>query len=262
MDLYLGYFFAIVIGLVLGLTGGGGSIMTVPVMVYIIGLNPVTATAYSLFTVGATSAVGTVRNIIDKSVDIKTGLLYAIPSLIGVYFSRKFIISSIPAAIFYEDEFIITKDKLLMVVFAIVVFIIAFTMLRKRDENQKKKRREKPVLMALKLLAAGVIVGFVGAGGGFLFTPLLLYAAKLPMKKAVATSLLIISINSLLGFTGDIGNIVIDWTFLLCFSLFSIGGIFLGIYLNRFINEKQLKTGFAWFVIAISLFVLTKEIVF
>lgn len=262
MIVYFGYFCAILIGLILGLTGGGGSILTVPVFVYILGLNPVTATAYSLFTVGTTSAVGTLRNLKDGLVDIKTGLLFAIPSLIGVFISRKFFISSIPDEIFWNDTFIMTKSRLLMLVFSIVIFAISLSMLRKKEVNADENPKQNAVTLTLKLLIAGMLVGFVGAGGGFLFTPLLLYVAKLPMKKAVATSLLMIAVNSLLGFTGDIGNIEIDWSFLLLFSLFSISGIFLGIYLNRFINEKQLKTGFAWFVMVVAIMIFIREFVF
>ena len=263
MTVYFGYFCAILIGLVLGLTGGGGSILTVPVLVYIMGLNPVTATAYSLFIVGTTSAIGTLRNIKKGLVEIKTGVLYAIPSLIGVFISRKFIISTIPSEIIWSDDVIVSKDALLMLAFAMVIFAVAISILRKKDPKPgRRERKESVFLVTLKLFFAGILVGIVGAGGGFLFTPLLLYVAKLPMKKAVATSLLIIAINSLLGFTGDIGNIAIDWMFLLTFSLFSIIGIFIGIYLNRFINEKQLKTGFAWFVLAVAVFIFTREIVF
>lgn len=263
MTLYLGYFCAILIGLVLGLTGGGGSILTVPVLVYVMGLSPVTATAYSLFIVGSTSVFGAVRNLKKGLVEIKTGLLFAIPSLIGVYISRKFFIPAIPTVIFSNENLAVTKDVLLMVAFAIVIIAVALSMLRaKGDTIDAHPGKQSPVVLGIKLFTAGIVVGFVGAGGGFLFTPLLLYVAKLPIRKAVATSLLIIAINSLLGFTGDIGNMVIDWSFLLIFSLFSIGGIFLGIYLSRFVNEKQLKTGFAWFVLTVAVFILTKEIVF
>lgn len=260
----IGYVCALAIGLVLGLTGGGGSILTVPVLAYIIGLDAVTATAYSLFIVGTTSAVGTLQNIRKGLVEIKTGLLYALPSLAGVYLSRKIFIGSIPKIVYYGEDFVITKDTVLMLGFAVVILSVSLSMLRKKPSTNEtiQTKNENPFLIGIRLFVAGILVGMVGAGGGFLFTPLLLYVAKLPMKKAVATSLLIIAINSLLGFTGDIGNIAIDWNFLLLFTSFSIAGIFLGIYLSRFVNEQQLKKGFGWFVLTIGIFILLKEIVF
>lgn len=259
-----GYVCALSIGLVLGLTGGGGSILTVPVLAYIVGLDAVTATAYSLFIVGTTSAVGTWQNIRKGLVEIRTGLLYALPSLAGVYLSRKIFIGSIPKIVYYGKNFVITKDTVLMLGFAAVILSVSISMLRKKPSATEiaPTKTENPAVIAIRLFIAGILVGLVGAGGGFLFTPLLLYVAKLPMRKAVATSLLIIAVNSLLGFTGDIGNIIIDWRFLVLFTSFSIVGIFIGIYLSRFVNEQQLKKGFGWFVLTIGIFILLKEIVF
>ncbi|PZQ77848.1 MAG: permease, partial [Flavobacterium johnsoniae] len=114
----------------------------------------------------------------------------------------------------------------------------------------------------IQIFMVGVVIGLVGAGGGFLIIPALVYLARLPMKKAVGTSIFIIAINSLIGFTGDIGNIAIDWRFLFIFSFISILGIFAGIYLNKFINEKNLKKGFGWFVLTMSILILTKELLF
>lgn len=263
MTVYFGYGCALLIGLILGLMGGGGSIMTVPVLVYIMGLNPVTATAYSLFIVGTTSAFGTVQNLKNGLVEIKTGLLFAIPSLIGVYFSRKCIVPAIPDVIFQTGGYTLSKNVFLMVLFAIVIFAASLSMLKggahQADADTAKEHHKAFII--LQLFLAGILVGIVGAGGGFLFIPLLIYLAKLPVKKAVATSLLIIAINSLIGFTGDATTIPIDWLFLLLFTMFSIVGIFTGIYLNKFINEKQLKKGFAWFVLMMAVFILAKEII-
>ena len=259
---YIGYGFAFLIGLILGLTGGGGSILTVPLLVYVMHYNPVTATAYSLFVVGATSAAGTIQNIRKGLVEIKAGLWFALPSLAGVFLSRKILIGKIPRIVYSQNGFSITRDELLMIGFAILILAVAVSMLRKRPEKNLPDIQPNRLVTAIRLLVAGVLVGLVGAGGGFLFTPLLLYVAKLPMKKAAATSLMIIAINSLLGFTGDIGNIVIDWRFLLIFTSFAIAGIFGGIYLSRFVNDRQLKTVFGWFVLAMALFILAEELVF
>jgi uncharacterized membrane protein YfcA len=259
---YIGYGFALLIGLILGLTGGGGSILTVPVLVYLLQFNAVTATAYSLFVVGVTSVFGTVQNYRKGLVELKAGIWFALPSLAGVYLSRKFLIGAIPEIVYGNGSLMVTKDALLMIGFAIVILFVAVSMLRTRRENDFPNSEKNIVVTMLRLFMAGVLVGLIGAGGGFLFTPLLLYVAHLPMKKAVATSLLIIAINSLLGFTGDIGNIFIDWGFLFMFTAFSVAGIFIGIYLNRFVNEQQLKKGFGWFVLGMALFILAEELVF
>jgi uncharacterized protein len=259
---FIGYGFALLIGLVLGLTGGGGSILTLPVLVYVMQFNAVTATAYSLFVVGASAAAGTIENFRKGVVEAKAGLWFALPSLAGVFLSRKFVIGAIPDIVYQKGSFTLTKDETLMVGFALIILAVSISMLRKKTESNYPNTKKNIVLTAMRLFAAGILIGLVGAGGGFLFTPLLLYVAHLPMRKAVATSLLIIAINSLLGFTGDIGNIAIDWVFLLLFTAISILGVFIGIYLNRFVNEPQLKRGFGWFALAMALFILAEELVF
>jgi uncharacterized membrane protein YfcA len=259
----LGYIGALLIGLVLGLTGGGGSIMTVPVLVYVMGLNPVVATAYSLFIVGTTSAFGTIQNIKKEVVDIKTGLRFAIPSLISVYLTRRFIVPAIPEILFQNTNFTLSKSTFLMVLFAVVMFAAALSMLKKKSFRvNPKDKNPKLVFTILKIAIVGVLIGLIGAGGGFLIIPALVFMAKLPMRKAIATSLLIISINSLIGFTGDIGHFIIDWPFLLSFSAFAVIGIYIGIYLSKFIPENQLKKGFGWFVLIMAIFIFIKELFF
>jgi uncharacterized membrane protein YfcA len=264
MIAYLGYFGALLIGLILGLTGGGGSILTVPVLVYVMGLNPVVATAYSLFIVGTTSAFGTIQNFKKGVVEIKTGLQFAIPSLVAVYLTRKFIVPAIPEILFHNTHFTLTKDTFLMVLFAVVMLFASLSMLKTKKggiENTIPKNNNL-LLVIGKLFSVGILIGLIGAGGGFLIIPALFFIAHLPMRKAIGTSLLIIAINSLIGFTGDIGNIMIDWNFLLGFTTIAIIGIYIGIYLSKFIRESRLKKGFGWFVLAMAVFILTKEIFF
>lgn len=146
-----------------------------------------------------------------------------------------------------------------MLLFAIVMLMAALSMIRNK-KSEKSDVAPNPVITVIQIFMVGVIIGLVGAGGGFLIIPALVYLAKLPMKKAVGTSIFIIAINSLIGFTGDIGNIDIDWRFLFIFSFISILGIFAGIYLNKFINEKNLKKGFGWFVLTMSIVILAKEL--
>ncbi len=260
---YLGYVCALVMGIILGLTGGGGSIMTVPILVYVVGLNPIIAAAYSLFIVGTTAAFGTIQNIKNGNVMIKTGLLFAFPSLIGVYLSRMFLIPLVPDVLFQFNNFVVTSRLVLLTLFAIIMIFAALPMIRDRKQIDSTTRTDfDKFWMAVQLFFAGILVGLVGAGGGFLFIPILIYVAKLPIRKATATALMIIAVNSLTGFTGDLPNMVMDWKFLFAFTTFSVIGIYSGIYLNKFINEKRLKTGFGYFVLAMAAYILIKEILF
>jgi uncharacterized protein len=254
----LGYIGALLIGLVLGLTGGGGSILTVPILVYLLAIQPVTAMAYSLFIVGITSGFGAFQNYKKGLVDFKNGFLFAIPSFVGVYLTRRFLVPLLPD-VFIEAPFLVTKDFFLMLLFAIIMILAAYSMLKKKTEKTDNTSVSF-LQLGLQTFSIGILIGLVGAGGGFLIIPALVLFVKLPMKKAVATSLFIITLNSLIGFLGDVQNLSIDWTFLLSFTSLSVVGIFIGIYLNQFINESQLKKGFAYFVLVMAGFILVKEI--
>ncbi len=259
----LGYVGALIIGLVLGLIGGGGSILTVPLLVYLLSVEPVLATAYSLFIVGSTALVGAIRNAQKGMVDFKTAIIFAIPAFIAVYSTRKFLVPAIPNELFSIGDFLITKDIGIMIFFALIMLLASISMIRnKRKESDEETvvNYNYPLIIAEGLLV-GVLTGIVGAGGGFLIIPALVLLAKLPMKKAVATSLLIIAIKSLIGFIGDVENLEIDWQFLSIFSALSIGGIFVGIWLNKFIDGKKLKKGFGWFVLVMAVYILLKETV-
>lgn len=262
MESFFGYVGALCIGLILGLTGGGGSILTVPVLVYLLGIPPVTATAYSLFIVGTTSGFGAIRNYFNGLVAVKTAVLFAIPSFIAVFLTRRIVVPTIPDTILKTTYFTLTKDTFLMGFFAVIMFLAALAMLRKKatcDETASESTKNNFLILIPQVFLIGMVIGLVGAGGGFLIIPSLVFFAKLPMKKAVGTSLLIIAINSLIGFTGDLKNLDADWNFLLTFSLVSVFGIFAGIYLNRFVNETQLKKGFGWFVLLMAVYILLKE---
>lgn len=258
----IGYLGALLIGLVLGLIGGGGSILTVPILVYALTLNPVLATAYSLFVVGATSLVGAVKNMMKGMVDFKTAIIFAIPAFIAVYLTRAFLIPAIPVDLFTIGNFLITKNLAIMLFFAVIMLLASISMIR----NKGKETDEDTVinynypLIIIEGLVVGGITGIVGAGGGFLIIPALVLLAKLPMKKAVATSLFIIAIKSLIGFLGDVQNLEIDWKFLLSFTALSIVGIFIGIWLNKFIDGKKLKKAFGWFVLVMGIYIIYKEL--
>ena len=255
----LGYIGALFIGLVLGLTGGGGSILTVPILVYLMNISPVTATAYSLFIVGTTSTFGAIQNYRKNLVDIKNGFLFAIPSFIAVYLTRKYIVPKIPNTII-ESPFLLSKNTFLMVFFAVIMVFGALSVLKKKSQNTTTEENRNLILIGIQTFIIGIIIGLVGAGGGFLIIPSLILFVKLPMKKAVGTSLFIIAMNSLVGFIGDVQNLIIDWIFLLTFSTISIVGIFIGMYLTKYTNESQLKKIFAYFVLLMAAIILLKEI--
>jgi len=258
----IGFAAAILIGVSLGLIGGGGSILTVPVLVYILGIDPVLATAYSLFVVGSTSLVGAGTYMKKGLVNYKTALVFAIPSFIAVFLTRKFLVPALPDPLFAVGEALITKNIGIMVFFAIIMLAASYSMIR---GNNKKEGVEDEIkfnfpLIALEGLVVGVITGIVGAGGGFLIIPALVLLAKLPMKMAVGTSLMIVAAKSLIGFLGDLSTQTIDWQMLLIFTSLSIVGIFIGSALSKRINEKILKTGFGWFVLVMGIYIISKEL--
>lgn len=259
----LGYLGALVIGIVLGLIGGGGSILTVPILVYALTLNPVIATAYSLFVVGTTSLVGAIKNISKGMVDFKTAIIFAIPAFIAVYVTRAFLIPAIPEELFTVGVFTVTKNLGIMLFFAVIMLLASVSMIRNKgkESNEDAQIVYNYPLIIIEGLVVGIITGIVGAGGGFLIIPALVLLAKLPMKKAVATSLFIIAIKSLIGFLGDVQNLEIDWTFLLSFTALSVVGIFIGIWLNKFMDGKKLKKGFGWFVLVMGIYIIYKELV-
>ena len=252
---------ALLIGIVLGLTGGGGSILTVPILVYVLSVNPITSTAYSLFVVGSTALVGTIRNAQKGMIEYKTAFVFAIPAFIAVFLTRKFIIPSIPDVIFNFNDFVFTKDLSIMIFFAILMFFASISMIKGRKEVKIKKDIVfNYPLIIIEGFVVGILTGLVGAGGGFLIIPALVLFANLPMKRAVATSLLIIAVKSLIGFLGDFGNIDINWSFLLSFTSISVLGIIAGIWLNNFIDGKKLKKLFGYFVLLMSIFIIIKEL--
>jgi hypothetical protein len=254
----LGYVGALFIGLILGLTGGGGSILTVPILVYLMNISPVTATAYSLFIVGTTSTFGAIQNYRKNLVDIKSGFLFAIPSFIAVYLTRKYIVPRIPDIII-EAPILITKSTFLMLFFAVIMIFGALSVLKKKSQDTNNEEKRNLILIEIQTFTIGIIIGLVGAGGGFLIIPTLILFAKLPMRKAVGTSLFIIAMNSLVGFIGDVQNLIIDWRFLISFSILSVVGIFIGMYLTKYTNENQLKKIFAYFVLLMATVILLKE---
>ena len=257
---------ALLIGISLGLIGGGGSILTVPVLVYAAGISPVMATAYSLFIVGGTSLVGAGNYFTKKLVHVPTAIIFSIPSFIAVYSVRRYVIPLIPDSVFTIGDFVVTKSILIMVVFAIIMLFASVSMIRAKNEEVDNEdvaniKFNYPLISAEGLLV-GALTGFVGAGGGFLIIPALVMFAKLPMRLAIGTSLLIIAIKSLIGFIGDVQNITgIDWSLLGIFTVVASSGIFIGSFLSKKIEVNSLKKVFGWFVLLMAIYILMKELI-
>ncbi|MGB5418193.1 sulfite exporter TauE/SafE family protein [Algibacter sp.] len=256
----LGYIGALIVGLVLGLIGGGGSILTVPLLVYLLGYNPVVATAYSLFVVGTTSMVGTYQKYKKGLVDFKTGLAFSFPSFIAVYLSRRYLVPGIPESLFSIGDFQLSKEMGIMIFFAIIMLLASISMIKKGKEKEVSAKSQPYYKTFAQGLIIGTITGIIGAGGGFLYVPALVLWANIPMKKAVGTSLIIVTINSLIGFTGDLQTLDIEWTFLLIFTLISIIGIIIGVFLSKFISGEKLKKSFGYFVLLMAVYIIYKEL--
>lgn len=260
----IGYVLAVIVGITLGLIGSGGSILSVPILVYVMGIEPVLATGYSLFIVGTTALVGGLQKARQQLVDFKKVLLFGIPSVIAVFTTRRIVVPNIPEVVLSNAYFTLHKSVLIMSVFAVVMIVAAVRMIRpfkmKEDEAKHKINIYKIIGNGLFI---GCIAGFVGAGGGFLIIPALIFLAKTPMKIAVGTSLFIVATQSLIGFLGDLhSEQTIDWKFLLVFTSFSIVGIFIGGAISKVASGEKLKKGFGFTVLAMGIYIILRELVF
>ena len=260
----IGYIGALLMGTVLGLVGGGGSILSVPIFVYIFGINPMQATGYSLLVVGLTSLIGSADYMKRGLVEYKIGAVFAVPALVSVYLTRRYLMPALPDSIFEFGEFILTKELLIMGSFSVIMLLASFSMIKRsnvRDALVTEKKFNYPLIILEGILVGGV-TGFVGAGGGFLIIPALVVLAGLKMKEAVGTSLIIIAVKSLIGFSGDLQTLPnIDWSFLLSFTVLSIIGMLVGIFLSRKVSSSILKPAFGWFVLVMASMMLIKELV-
>jgi uncharacterized protein len=263
-----GFIAFLCIGLILGLIGGGGSILGVPVLVYLMNYSAVEATTYSLFIVGFTSLIGAVSYLRKGEISGEAILQFGLASLVTVFCVRKFVMPAIPETIPVFNSGL-SKHVMIMILFSILILSSSLSMIRKRKANNLSQVKwdeftrsplGKPFIILLGV-AVGAITGFVGAGGGFIIVPVLIFFLGLKFKKAIGTSLCIIAINSLVGFTGNIGNQHIDWTFLISISGMSIVGILLGSLLSGKVSSRKLKPAFGWFTLVVGIFVLIKETV-
>jgi len=259
-----GYFASALIGVSLGLIGGGGSILTVPVLVYLFGVDPIVATAYSLFIVGSTSLVGTLPKYREHLVNLKTAVIFGIPSILAVYATRAWLVPLIPDPIFHVGSLAVTKPMFIMALFAVLMVFASVSMIRAKkngsDAEPAGPQQFNYPMILLEGAVVGVLTGLVGAGGGFLIIPALVLFSKLPMKQAVGTSLLIIAAKSLFGFLGDITHYHLDWLLLGVVTALAIAGIFVGNRLSRKIDGVKLQKAFGWFVLVMGVYILVREL--
>ncbi len=259
----LGYIAMLFVGLSLGLIGGGGSILTMPILVYLFAVSPVLATSYSLFIVGCASIFGVWRYHLQGLVDYKTAIVFLTPSFLGTYMARHLLLPFIPSML-ELDGFAISKDQLIMVVFALVMLGASISMIRPQTSSAQKI--DKGWKGIAKLIALGFTVGFVaglvGAGGGFLIIPALVVFGGLSMNTAVATSLFIISANSMVAFAGDLlGGVTIDWSFLAAATGVTTLGLFAGVRFSSSVSPVVLKVSFGWFLLLMGTWIISKQLI-
>ena len=258
----IGYLAAIIIGLSLGLIGGGGSILTIPILVYLFNIDPELATSYSLFIVGATSFSGSFSHYKMGNLQLKSALYFAVPSVVSILIIREVIFPKIASTLFSIASYSVSKDFLIMLVFSVLMIAASVSMIRKGKPEVTNFKTNYPRLAIIGFIV-GIVTGFLGAGGGFLIIPALLFFANLPMKQAVGTSLLIITINSIIGFAGDIYiGTPIDYTFLLSVAAMAFIGMLIGTHLSKKIDGAKLKPIFGWFILIMGIYIIIKEVLF
>ena len=260
----LGYAGAMATGFVLGLLGGGGALLSIPVLVYLFKIEASVATGYSLFLVAITASIGAVQNIREKFIDYTAALYYGIPSVITVFVVRRFVMPSLPKVFFHINGYAVDKNHFILFVLCLVMFIAAYKMISSANTNTDDTPHEtNHFKLAFYAIFIGAFLGLVGVGGGFLMVPALIYFANVSPKKAIGTSLLLVAINSFIGFAGDVSSSTsIDWKFLCIFSLFSITGVILGNYAATLIHNNKLKVYFGWFILVVAILMVVKELFF
>lgn len=258
-----GYLAAVLIGISLGLVGGGGSVLTVPVLYYLFGIDALTATAWSLFIVGVTSSIGSVTYFRKKEIDIKTAVIFGLPSVAAVFATRAWLLPALPDPLLHFGDLVISKPLFLLLLFAVLMLLSAYGMIRKEKSKEPATAHKKMnyVVILLEGTVVGTLTGLVGAGGGFLIVPALVLLSGLPMKKAIGTSLLIIAAKSLAGFLAEAGDVGAGWPTLLAITGCAIAGVFAGNAIGGKIDGNKLKPFFGWFVLAMGIYIIIRELI-
>lgn len=258
----LGYVASLVMGITIGLLGGGGSILTVPILVYLFAIRPSEASTASLFIVGCISLIASVQYKIKNVADWKTGILFSLPSLVGIFVARSVVLPVIPDVIELPFGISLEKDSLILVTFAVLMIAASTSMIRVRSLSAVETRTQSTVLVGLQGMVVGFVTGFVGAGGGFLILPVLVNVLMLPMKVAIGTSLFIIAINSLFGFSVSAlsGAAIIDWHVQLMVLALGLAGSFIGAKLSGKMDEQKLKKMFGWFILSMGVIIILERV--
>lgn len=259
----IGYLIALIAGILLGLIGGGGSIIIVPLLIFIFHIEPLLATTYSLFIVGASSLSGVFSKYKKGLVDFKAAFIFGLPSATAVFFTRKFVIPIIPRTIANINGLVITKQSLLLLIFGTLMILASLSMIlgKNKDNGLSNKRPIRPFMVILQGGLEGIITGLVGAGGGFLIIAILVLFSRLSIQIAIGTSLLIIAVKSLIGFSVDVTKYTINWQFLLLITSLTVIGIFVGNKLSNKFSNESLKKVFGWFVLAMGIYIIIRELV-
>ena len=258
----IGYISLLFVGLILGTLGGGGSILSVPILVYLFSQDAVIASAYSLFIVGTTSLVGCIMKYNAQLVNLRTGFIFGIPSLLAIFITRTWVIPSIPDVIMEIGKFQFTKRGLILGLFALLMIMASFVLIAKNKNPKKAEKQFHSIYLMLLGCLIGFLTGLVGAGGGFLIIPALVYLTDLPFKTAVGTTLMIITANSLIGFVGDVINYPVNWHFLLLITSLAILGIFIAGRSTQKLPNRLLRITFGWLMLVMGVLILVNEIVF
>lgn len=251
----IGLVFSLLIGIVLGLVGGGGSILTVPLVHYFFGESLFLATTYSLFVVAVAASIGVLTRLKDDQIDFRGGLVFVVPSMITAFLIRRYVMEMFPLS-FSIGNFELSRDVFITILLVAVMFYTAFkTMFSSRSNTGSSV--SFPVVILFGVLT-GLLSGFIGAGGGFIIVPILLRMG-LDMKKAVGTSMFIVAIQSAVALSGDFmgKNLshenAIDWNLLLMITAMTVAGVLLGGYLQRYFSGKMLRNFFSILLIAVAL---------
>jgi len=263
---FLGYISALFVGLSLGLVGSGGSILAVPILVYLFKIkNMEEATHYSMFVVGTTAFIGAFRKYQEKLVDLKTAVYFLIPSLLSLFFTRKIILPLIPKILFSVGNLVITKDVFLLLLFAVIMLLASYSMYKNAKEedvdcfNDTPKANQNHLKTCLAALLVGMLTALLGAGGGFLIVPILILLKEHCMRRAIGTSLVIITINSLVGFIGDL-NTQLNWKLLIIFTLIAVTGMMIGIQLSKKLDGAELKKMSSMIILLMGIYIILKEL--
>lgn len=261
----VGYICAMLVGVSLGMLGAGGSILTIPILIYFFHIDPLHATTYSFFIVGFTAFFGAAKNVRNGTVQLMPAVYFAVTGGIVIFLVRNYLLDAIPEILFSFQDVSITKDLFILLFFSVIMIVSGISMIMQASKNIASENSLHDVSI-LKLILLGFLVGFViafaGVGGGFLITPALIVFAGLNVKKAIGTSLCIISLNSFTGFFSSLHlHEDMNWNLLFLFVLLAAVGVFIGMYLSKGIENRKMKKIFGGFILAVGIFILLKELI-